>query len=246
MVATPVASATANPAALTPHASAAQLADRMVQHRAALQSRRSLTYKIATGAIAASNIPSVTVGPPPLDEPKITETAIEMPYRLIISPNQYGAWAHASTPISSPAERTELWHTRLGRRPSAAEPIDETAAAQYSWNFSAIWARDPAIKEKQAPAHDQVPFRTSLDAFDRWNIVHQSYNHPTADIVANRMMLTTLRASATPLFVSHRGALGRHLAVCAARLEPRVALMSRRTMVVEAEQEPGYWVGGDP
>jgi hypothetical protein len=33
------------------------------------------------------------------------------------------------------------------------------------------------------------------------NIVHQSYNHPRADIVANRMMLATLRASAAPYSV---------------------------------------------
>jgi hypothetical protein len=92
----------------------------MVQHRAALQAGRSLTFKIASGAAAASNLPKVAAGPAPLAPPLATETAIEMPYRLIISPNQYGAWAHASTPVSSQAGRTELWHTRLGSRPARA------------------------------------------------------------------------------------------------------------------------------
>jgi hypothetical protein len=45
----------------------------------------------------------------------------QVPYRLIISPNQYGAWAHASTPVSSQAGRTELWHT-LGKSPCRGRP----------------------------------------------------------------------------------------------------------------------------
>jgi hypothetical protein len=53
----------------------------MVQHRAALQAERSLTFKIASGAIAASNIPKVANGQAPLtpSPPGVTETAIEMP-----------------------------------------------------------------------------------------------------------------------------------------------------------------------
>jgi hypothetical protein len=173
----------ASPVTSAPHSTAVPLAALMVQHRAALQAERSLTFKIASGAIAASNIPRVAIGPAPPapPQPGAPETAIEMPYRLIISPNQYGAWAHASTPVSSQAGRTELWHTRLGSRPVAGGPIDETLKTQiYFRNLSAIQARD------QSPN----PFRTSLDASDRSNIVLQSSGH--SDIVANRVMLTSL------------------------------------------------------
>jgi hypothetical protein len=189
-VAAPVTAAT-GPAAPAPRPAALPLAGLMVQHRAMLQAWRSLTFKIAAGAAAASNLPRVALGPWPLVPPAFTDTAIEIPYRLILSPNQYGAWAHASRPVSSQVGRTELWHTRLGSRLTAGAPIDENAGTQYYFrNLSAIWARDPAITGNAPPAHGLIPFRTSLDAFDRWNIVHQSYDH--ADIITNRMMLTTL------------------------------------------------------
>jgi hypothetical protein len=196
---TPIAPAAASPGTLASHSAAVPLAALMVQHRAALQAARSLTFKIASGAIAAGNMPKlafVQAQPVPLPL-KATETAIEMPYRLIISPNQYGAWAHAATPVTSQFGRTELWHTRLGSRPAADKPIDETAKTQmYFRNLSAIWPRDQTSWPPASPVHDQIPsttgipFRTSLDAFDRWNIVHQSFGR--SDVVTNRLMLTSL------------------------------------------------------
>jgi hypothetical protein len=126
----PAATAAAGPAA-APRPTRVPLATLIVQHREALRAGRSLTSKIASRAVAASNLPPVAVQRPPLIWPGSNETAIEMPYRLIISPNQYGAWAHASKPVSSQAGRTELWHTRLGIRPAAGQPIDESAAARY-------------------------------------------------------------------------------------------------------------------
>jgi hypothetical protein len=49
---------------------------------------------------------------PPIIPPTDTETALEIPYRLILSPNRDVRWVHASTPKTH-AGRTELWHTRL-------------------------------------------------------------------------------------------------------------------------------------
>ena len=51
--------------------------------------------------------------------PRADETAIEAPYRLIISPSALGGFAHATTPQAAPADpgRVELWHSRLGRPP---------------------------------------------------------------------------------------------------------------------------------
>jgi len=44
--------------------------------------------------------------------PEKFHTAIEMPYRLILSPNAYNIWLHTAKPTST-SGWTELWHTRL-------------------------------------------------------------------------------------------------------------------------------------
>jgi hypothetical protein len=62
--------------------------------------------------------------PPPPPDPKIPpqapssiQTAIEAPFRLVLSPNRRGAWLHALAPVRDAAgTRTELWHTALGER----------------------------------------------------------------------------------------------------------------------------------
>jgi hypothetical protein len=56
-----------------------------------------------------------TSGPlDPATAPEALETALELPWRLAMSPNQYGRWAHARTPFVSDRGRIELWHSRLG------------------------------------------------------------------------------------------------------------------------------------
>jgi hypothetical protein len=57
--------------------------------------------------------PSVTRDLPGPHDPAPTETAIELPYRIVISPDNTAVWAHSATAVSSPQGRTELWHTRL-------------------------------------------------------------------------------------------------------------------------------------
>ena len=62
------------------------------------------TAQPANGGVTASIAP-----------PTATQTAIEVPWRLILSPNSYAAWFHALGPVTRNG-RTELWHTRLGVR----------------------------------------------------------------------------------------------------------------------------------
>ena len=46
--------------------------------------------------------------------PRDTETALELPWRLIVSPHAAQRWRHASQAVMSAAtQRTELWHSRL-------------------------------------------------------------------------------------------------------------------------------------
>lgn len=114
--------------------------------------------------------------------PGATETALELPYRLILSPNRHGAWFHAATPVESAfTGHTELWHTRLGVRHTDGRLIDGNDTLR---TVRAIWTLDqpspatPPFGEKVfRPDHTNGdPFRTSLDGFDRHNVVHLSSN----------------------------------------------------------------------
>jgi hypothetical protein len=98
--------------------------------------------------------------------PDPTETAIELPYRLIMSPDHSAGWAHSKSAVISPEGRSELWHTRLGVL--KAGRVDETGLPAVR----PIWTRD---SDQPAPPAD-VAFTTSLEAGDRNEIVTQSAN----------------------------------------------------------------------
>src|ERR1019366_9515002 len=51
--------------------------------------------------------------PPPIVAPTDQETALEIPYRIILSPTAAVGWIHSESAVTF-AGRTELWHTRLG------------------------------------------------------------------------------------------------------------------------------------
>ncbi|WP_414660890.1 hypothetical protein [Horticoccus sp. 23ND18S-11] len=114
---------------------------------------------------------------PKLALPEETETAIEAPTRVILSPNVYGAWVHALNPVeSSQSSRVELWHTRLAVRGAGGV----TEADDFRRAVRAIWSPDANIDDPfTIPSHPvpPSPFRASLDRFDRHNLVHLSANH---------------------------------------------------------------------
>jgi len=117
------------------------------------------------------------------------ETAIEAPYRLVISPDAGAGWAHADRPVEADdnPDRVELWHTRLGRRPVddagtiVEGPTDERSTPTRI--IRAVWARDrerypdplhPPLGSDLPLQHDDRPFRMSLDGKDRHMLVRQS------------------------------------------------------------------------
>ena len=106
-------------------------------------------------------------------EPAGTATAIEAPFRLVLSPGPGAAWAHATQPVTSSAGWTELWHTRL-----------------TSQTVRAIWSPDLA-----APPPPGLP-TMSLSSQDRLNFVRLSAGGDTAvaPIQAARLMLSSLGA----------------------------------------------------
>jgi hypothetical protein len=142
------------------------------------------------------------------------QTAIESPYRLLLSPNSLGAWLHAALPVTK-ANRTELWHTRLAVRASDGNLHDlgwEYARTGQTWHvvnytpgedaygflrtLRAIWSPDYA---PAAPIHDNLPFRMSLDRHDRSEIVTLTADFTIPEcqsrtIAAQRLMLSALGA----------------------------------------------------
>jgi hypothetical protein len=141
-------------------------------------------------------------------KPAITDTAVELPFRLLISPNAQARFTHDLQPTTSAATgHTGLWHTRLAEKAEADSgihrPLDEP--------IRAIWARGgpesdptrftdhwPALPD--SPGADTKPFklfRQTLDDRDRYNIAHLSGNfallggrHEAVD--CQRLMLSSL------------------------------------------------------
>ncbi|MCP4674802.1 MAG: hypothetical protein GY854_04670 [Deltaproteobacteria bacterium] len=150
-------------------------------------------------------------------EPGITETALELPYRLVISPNHYGRWAHVTEPYWTHdygEDRVELWHTRLGVDDGDGG-VDEQAAYQRA--VRALWTYDFKPYDvfnnnvNNLPDENEMnPFADTVDApltpNDRAQIVHLSSNfrdYPNCLIPENplakpqavpvdRLMLSTL------------------------------------------------------
>jgi hypothetical protein len=135
---------------------------------------------------------------PAIREPGPTETAIEAPWRLFLSPNEMAAWAHSTQAVTH-QKRTELWHTRLAVRAQKNGKFvaDENAPRE----IRAVWS--PDYTDGPVPGHtaDPVPpdFRGPLDSSDRDQIVRLSSdlsiaNYKPQPIDAKKLFLTSLGA----------------------------------------------------
>jgi hypothetical protein len=130
--------------------------------------------------------------PPHVAPPADTQTAIEVPYRLLLSPDPFAQWSHALTSVEH-GGWAELWHTRLGSHRNA----DPRIRAVWSPDFDAAKLQDHF--SSATPTLNDDPFRSSLDSRDRNEIVHLTSNHYIdgfipSPVETERMMLTTLGA----------------------------------------------------
>ncbi len=148
---------------------------------------------------------------PVIREPQATETAIEAPYRLIISPSELAGWVHTDGLVKHHG-RVELWHTRLGVQAAGGGVFDRQY--KYGWeegkfrvvqvdsqdtfsefrSLRAIWSPDYS---KDIPPHSNQPFRMSLDKRDRCELVWLTSDFFIPDarsrtVHADRLMLTPL------------------------------------------------------
>jgi hypothetical protein len=160
-------------------------------------------------AISAAQTPAtkfVTVPRP--RKPGANETALELPFRLLISPNALARFTHSALPEAfAPTGHTALWHTRLAEVAEA----DDGISRPLNEPIRAIWARGgpesdhtiftdhwPALPTPPQPDPTPAPlFRQTLDDRDRYNIAHLSGNFALAGgkheaVDCQRLMLSSL------------------------------------------------------
>ena len=125
--------------------------------------------------------PIVAALKPAPRRPTATETAVELPWRMALSPGPKARWAHATGPVEH-GGRTELWHTRLARQ------VGDAAVETGQW-VRAIWARDfdlfpaaldhPDDATKFPPTEgggDSPNFTSALTSARRMRLSHETAN----------------------------------------------------------------------
>lgn len=134
---------------------------------------------------------------PEIQKPEDTHTAIELPYRLFLSPLPDGGWAHSrkektrtlnlKVPDGSGGEKTEslnfteMWHTRLwfrSKKKDGSYSVNERDGNYLLGNVPkvrAIWSHD-YISPNSPPPTLFPDWRGSLTNADRWSIVMNSSN----------------------------------------------------------------------
>jgi hypothetical protein len=113
--------------------------------------------------------------PPAIAEPDGDQTSLELPYRLMLAPNVLAhatpTWLHATTPVSH-ADRTELWHTRLGAQPNQPGSAAAEASPKNTLPVRVVWSPDFAggpLPDRNTT--DNKPFRSAMSESDRDQIV---------------------------------------------------------------------------
>jgi hypothetical protein len=158
--------------------------------------------------LGKARIPSVRIAARPAN-PAPGQTAIELPFRLLLSPHAGERFLHAAAPVAAPSGRTELWHSRLtGPRGTKPRPI-EPPNPDGNRTVRAIWALTGEGSDPDHPMSGdfptvdtlpeplEAPFRLPLNDFDRAQIVHLSSNFSAPNyqpepVDANLMMLSAL------------------------------------------------------
>jgi hypothetical protein len=170
-----------------------------------------LGWEKFTQSVVPAAVRKVMQRPGP-QEPLRSQTAIEAPWGVVISPDDGAGWAHASAPVVH-GDRTELWHTRLGVRqfdPGQHRYTVDEQDPRYR-SVRAVWT--PGFVAAQPPPPGTLgpnpPDRTSLTPRQRYEIVRLSSDYSidagNADganpkpyvpqpIAVNRLMLSSLGA----------------------------------------------------
>lgn len=164
--------------------------------------RGRLVGSVVPGAVAVGGFrlpPFVRRGPRP---PTDTETAIEAPYRVTVSPSVRGAFRHDVAPVAAPddAGRVELWRTHLTVRVAddAGAFLRHDDADDTQRVVRAVWSRDMDPLDATATT-DPVPLNPqSILPPQRRSIVRQSSDTrmpgPPQPLEVHRLALSSLGA----------------------------------------------------
>lgn len=160
--------------------------------------------------------------PPALRAPRTKETALELPWWLLLSTHRQSAWVHELAEVTH-AGRTELWHTRLAGKPPQGD-VDEFD--QVRKTVRAVWTRDPTFTKylnsnadpaQPAPPDGEdfpnspigMPFRTALSPRDRFDLVVStadfSHRHADPGYVPRPAEVEQLMLSSTGAWADLRG-----------------------------------------
>lgn len=127
-------------------------------------------------------------------------TAIELPYRVLISPIAPARWTHRSTAVALQG-RNELWHTRLTTKAG-------DAGTDAPGSLRAIWSDDYPIDDFSQAVDPPRPFRMSLDAPDRKMLVQLMAGFDESVVIDHAVQRYTPRpARADRIILSALGGL---------------------------------------
>ncbi|MFN2460487.1 MAG: hypothetical protein ABR591_07350, partial [Candidatus Velthaea sp.] len=104
---------------------------------------------------------------PAIAQPGTNETALELPYRLVISPTRDVTWLHRMQPFTSRG-RTELWHTRLALK--TGDTVTELSKSALA-PLRAIWSPDYDPTALPPVVDDPKLGRTAMCGNDRHQLV---------------------------------------------------------------------------
>jgi hypothetical protein len=203
----PLEQVPAVPRTMQTQATAAKVAASQTPHLPTTTAALALSTSLSAIVTAQPPIYKYLTVPRP-KKPASNETAVELPFRLQISPNAEARFAHDALPAASAATgHTSLWHTRLAEKKEANsdvhQPLDEP--------IRAIWARGGPESDHgiftdhwgvtaSSPPPDTSPFklfRQTLDDRDRYNIAQLSGNFALSGgrheaVNCQRLMLSCL------------------------------------------------------
>jgi hypothetical protein len=108
----------------------------------------------------------------PIKEPEATETTLQLPFRLHLSPTHDAVWQHDPNLVNH-AGRVELWHTRLATRDANGEAQQLSADNQIG--LRAIWSPDykpgGPVPSPGTSGLSPLPTIAPMDIADRHQIV---------------------------------------------------------------------------
>src|SRR5205814_104817 len=171
------------------------------QQRKARAAKRRHAVRTGPGAVILETPPPPILifgpgKPPAIRAPEPTETSLELPWHLALSPVIGSHWSHPTQPITA-GGATELWRTRLAR--GTGLNAKDGGALRAVWNFDTrtrgfASPGKPTLPGKAPPDSAKGPFRTSLTPNDRYQIVKLTSDFSLkgrADVQADKLWLTS-------------------------------------------------------